>query len=99
MSITNKQRQVFNFYKEYIGRNGFAPTYAAAAKALGVEESVIFSHVVGLCKGGYLQKNDKGAVSILGDDYESQLISEIKELKEENKRLNSVIDVLLGKIK
>lgn len=98
-SMKNKQREVFNFYRSFIERNGFSPTYAAASKELGIKESVIFTHIKNLCDKGYLTKNSEGAIFIAGKDQEQQYLDEIESLKKENTRLNSVIDVLLSKLK
>lgn len=64
-SISEKQKRVYDFYKEYINKNWFSPSYTEASNELGIAPSVVFSHVHNLQKNWYLRKTWNGWVALM----------------------------------
>ena len=56
--LSSKQQMVLNFYKDFINAYGHAPTYREAWESLGINPSVVFSHVKNLVKKSYLSSQD-----------------------------------------
>lgn len=63
-SISEKQKRVYDFYKEYIENNGFSPSYSEVWAALNLAISVVFSHVRNLERKWYLRRNWNWTVSL-----------------------------------
>lgn len=67
-SISEKQKRVYDFYKEYINKNWYSPSYSEASLALNISPSVVFSHVHNLEKNWYLRKTWNGGVALMASN-------------------------------
>lgn len=54
--LSGRQKIIYEFYKAYIEKNWFSPSYAEAWRALHLVPSVVFSHVRSLEKKWYLRR-------------------------------------------
>jgi repressor LexA len=56
-TLTKKQREVLNFIKDFVSRNGYAPSYEEIAHGLGLSsQSTIHVHIENLRSKGFLTK-------------------------------------------
>ena len=56
-TLTKKQKEVLDFIKDFVSRNGFAPSYEEIAHGLGLSsQSTIHVHVENLRSKGFLTK-------------------------------------------
>ncbi len=53
--LTDRQREMLAFIKQYIAEKGYPPTYREIGKALGVDPGAIYQKIVALEKKGYLR--------------------------------------------
>lgn len=68
VQITNKQQRILDFYKNYIEKKNYAPSYQEAAKMLSISPSVVFFHLKNLQKKGVIATSSKKrATKILSD--------------------------------
>ena len=58
--LTRRQRQILDFYREYIDANGLSPTLEEVAQHFGVNKVTIFGHVAELERKGVLTRAAKG---------------------------------------
>lgn len=73
--LTRKQREVFEFIKKYIDKNGYPPAVRDICKGVNLSSpSSVHAHINSLCELGYLKK----------DLLKKRAISIADELKEEN---------------
>lgn len=63
--LSERQKKVYDFYKNYIWQNWFSPSYAEAWMALNLVPSVVFSHVRSLEKKWYLRKSWNWGVMLM----------------------------------
>lgn len=62
---TKKQRELLGFIEEFIGANGYSPSYREIMKGLGYTSVATVSlHVNNLIRRGHLQKRDRSARSL-----------------------------------
>lgn len=54
-----KQELVFNFIKNYIANNGYAPTQVEIAAALGMKRTLVKYHILELHRKGLVDKRPK----------------------------------------
>jgi SOS-response transcriptional repressor LexA len=64
-AISEKQKRVYDFYKEYIEQNWFSPSYVEAWKYLNLAPSVVFSHVRILERKWYLRRSWNWGVMLM----------------------------------
>jgi DNA adenine methylase len=63
--ITKRQKQVFDFVKDYISRHGYSPTLGEIKKGLKLSAvSTIYQHIDALIVKGYISKFDNKARAI-----------------------------------
>ena len=69
MYLTSRQREIYNFIKDYIEKNGIAPSYEEIKKRFGFKSlGTVFEHLKNLEQKGYIQKgnyNQKRAIQII----------------------------------
>ena len=53
--LTDRQREMLEFIKQYIAEKGYPPTYREIGVALGVDPGAIYQKVIALEKRGYLR--------------------------------------------
>ncbi len=53
-TLTRKQKEIFDFYENFITENKKIPSYTEAGELLGIDRTVVFNHVKNLEKKGYL---------------------------------------------
>lgn len=58
--LTRRQRQILDFYEDYVQRNGISPTLEEVAQQMGVSKVTIFGHVAELERKGILARAAKG---------------------------------------
>lgn len=58
--LTRRQRQILDFYEQYVRRNGISPTLEEVAQHQGVSKVTIFGHVAELERKGILSRAAKG---------------------------------------
>ena len=63
-TLTRKQKEIFDFYENFITENKKIPSYTEAGELLGIDRTVVFNHVKNLEKKGYLLA-DKWNIQIL----------------------------------
>lgn len=62
---SKKQQELYDFVADFIGENGYGPSYREIMNALGYKSvSTVAVHVDGLIKKGYLKKLEGGARSL-----------------------------------
>jgi len=68
MYLTDRQKEIYNFIKDYIKKRGIAPSYEEIKKEFGFKSlGTVFEHLKTLEKKGYIQKgsyNQKRAIQI-----------------------------------
>ncbi len=62
--LTPKQKQIFEYFKKYLKKNGYSPSMREAAKHLKLGKSTIHEHIEELKDRGYLNKTDYQARAI-----------------------------------
>ncbi|RKY03807.1 MAG: repressor LexA [Spirochaetes bacterium] len=69
MYLTDRQKEIYNFIKDYIKKRGIAPSYEEIKKEFGFKSlGTVFEHLKTLEKKGYIQKgnyNQKRAIQIV----------------------------------
>ena len=63
-SLTKAQKKIYDFYKQFIARNWYSPTYATASQALDITESAIHKHISNLSDLWYVSKDKSWNVSV-----------------------------------
>ncbi len=63
-NLSVKQQRVLDFYKDYIDKYDYSPTYQQAAKYLEISPSVVYSHMVNLEKAWYIFRDSSGGVQL-----------------------------------
>lgn len=63
--ITKAQKECLEAVADFIGKNGFSPTYSELGKALKQSPVAVYNKVNALCRKGYLTKTYCGHRSIL----------------------------------
>ena len=64
-TLTKRQKQIYDFLKGYIKKNGISPTFEEIKKHLKLKAiSTIHEHIKELIKKGFIIKNEYGARSI-----------------------------------
>lgn len=58
--LTRRQRQILDFYREYVAANDLSPTLEEVARHFGVNKVTIFGHVSELERKGVLSRAAKG---------------------------------------
>lgn len=58
-ALTKRQRQILDFYQEYVGREGISPTLEEVAQHFDVNKVTIFGHVAELERKGLLARAAK----------------------------------------
>ena len=53
--LTDRQREMLEFIKQYIAEKGYPPAYREIGAALGVDPGSIYQKIVALEKRGYLR--------------------------------------------
>ena len=56
---TKKQKEVLDFYEEFISKEERSPTYSEASKVLNESQSVVFTHVKRLSEKGLIKMSNK----------------------------------------
>ena len=72
--LTRRQRQILDFYRDYIQQQGLSPTLEEVAQHFGVNKVTIFGHVAELERKGVLARAAKGisrGLQIVGDQEEA----------------------------
>lgn len=64
INITPKQKQILEYIKKNIAKNGFAPSLGEIGKKFKLVKSTIHQHVDSLIEKGYLSKSDYRARSL-----------------------------------
>jgi len=55
--LTPRQQQIFEFIKDYIKKNNYAPVYSEISEAVGLSSSAtIYNHIQALQKKGYINR-------------------------------------------
>lgn len=70
MDLTKRQREIFDFVRQYLGKYGYPPTVREIGKAVGLHSSsTVHTHLANLEKAGVLRRDPtKGrAIEILID--------------------------------
>lgn len=62
--LTPKQKQIFEYIKKYIKKNGYSPSLKETGKRFGSVKSTIHQHIEALRKKGYLKKVENQPRSI-----------------------------------
>ncbi len=63
---TKKQQELYDYIQEFIGINGFSPSYREIMQALNYKSvSTVAVHVNGLIAKGYLKKLEEGGARTL----------------------------------
>ena len=52
--LAPRQKEVYEFIKEFISLNGYSPTYREVAKELNIALKGVFDHIMAIQKKGYL---------------------------------------------
>lgn len=56
--MTERQKQILDFYLDFIGRRGFAPSYAMIARHVGVSsKATIAGHMAALRRQGFFEQS------------------------------------------
>ena len=58
--LTKRQRQILDFYAQYIEREGLSPTLEEVASAFGLNKVTVFGHVAELERKGVLERHQPG---------------------------------------
>ena len=58
--LTKRQRQIVDFFQEYLRRHSISPTLEEIAQAMGVNKVTVFGHVAELERKGVLKKTAPG---------------------------------------
>jgi repressor LexA len=70
LNLTKRQREIFDFIKEYSGRHGYPPTVRDIGKAIGLtSSSTVHAHLSNLEKLGLVRRDPTKprALELLGD--------------------------------
>lgn len=60
LPLTRRQRQILDFYEDYVHENAISPTLEEVAQQMGVSKVTIFGHVAELERKGILTRVAKG---------------------------------------
>lgn len=64
-TLTKKQRLIFDFVAEFIGRNGFGPSFEEIGRGVGLcSLATVHKHVEVLCAKGWLSRSPRVSRSI-----------------------------------
>ncbi len=63
-SLTTKQQKVMKYYRDYIEKHSYPPTYQQAADDLWISPSVVHNHVKNIKKLGYMTNNPTWDVAL-----------------------------------
>jgi len=78
MYLTDRQKEIYNFIKNFIEKNGIAPSYEEIKKHFRFKSlGTVFEHLKNLEKKGYIQKgnhNQKRAIQIINFGKKTVLI-------------------------
>ena len=58
--ITRRQRQILDFFQDYVRTNSISPTLDEIAQAMGVNKVTVFGHVAELERKGILRRSARG---------------------------------------
>jgi repressor LexA len=58
--LTKRQREIVDFFQEYVGVHAISPTLEEIAQAMGVNKVTIFGHIAELERKGVLRKTARG---------------------------------------
>src|ERR671938_491202 len=70
LNLTKRQREIFDFIKEYSGRHGYPPTVRDIGKAIGLtSSSTVHAHLANLEKLGLVRRDPTKprALELLGE--------------------------------
>ena len=60
LPLTRRQRDILEFFKDYVGRQGISPTLEEIAEHLGVNRVTVFGHVAEMERKGVLKRRARG---------------------------------------
>lgn len=53
-ALTRKQKEILDFYTNFISKNKRSPSYSEAGELLQLDRTVVFQHIKNLERKGYL---------------------------------------------
>jgi repressor LexA len=62
--LSSRQQEVYNFIRQYCAENGFSPSLADVAKAIGLHESTAATYVAILKQKGFVKSEYRVARSL-----------------------------------
>jgi len=71
MFLTKRQKEVLDFIRKYLSKNGYAPTFSEIAKEFGFNsKGTVYKHIKALCEKGLIQHewNRTRAIEILDEN-------------------------------
>lgn len=80
-TLTRRQRQILDYYREYTSHHRISPTLEEVAQHFGLNKVTIFGHVSELERKGALKRAAKGisrGLSVAGEESESGIALPIK---------------------
>jgi repressor LexA len=94
-ALTPKQKQVFEFVKEFIAERGLAPTYDEIGEAIGTCKVTVLAHVQQLEKKGLIRRvpyasrgielcEDRASIPIVGAIQAGLPILAVEEVEKQN---------------
>ena len=60
LPLTRRQRDILEFFKDYVGRQGISPTLEEIAEHFGVNRVTVFGHVAEMERKGVLKRRARG---------------------------------------
>ena len=64
-SLTDRQREIFNWIKAFIRKHSMPPTVREIGEAFDIKSSSVFQHLKALEKKGHLRRGELGARSLI----------------------------------
>ncbi len=77
--ITKREREVYEFIKNYIRENGITPSERDVAKGMKISNTTVHSHFSSLVEKGYIKQITRNGYTVKGMKYVDEDVEQLQK--------------------